>query len=133
MIDPASFTASRVAQFIGIRGAIAIVLACALAFVMVRADAISEDRDQAEARLAITEDRLEISNASIDTLEAQLAKYVGAGAAARIAQLEAIEAQAEDSADLQAQADAIRAEMQALGPGNGRCETPSSILDSRGL
>lgn len=136
MIDPitASAIGSRIWAAIGIRGAIAIALGIALLIVMWRADSISEDLADAEAKLSIAEDRLEISNASIDTLEAKLAEYIGAGAASRAAQLAAIEAQAEDSAALQSQADAIRAEMAALGPDEPcSCDTPSSILNSGGL
>lgn len=128
-----SALAAKAWQLIGIRGAIAIVLGLLLIFVMVRADAISEDLADTRAELRLTESKLKISNASIDTLEAKLADFIGAGAAARVAQLEAIEAQAADSADLQREADAIRAEMAALVPEDGQCVTPGAILDSGGL
>lgn len=128
-----SALAAKAWELIGIRGAIAIVLGLLLVFVMLRADAISEDLADTRAALRLTESKLEISNASIDTLEGKLAEFIGAGAAARLAQLEAIEAQAADSSELQRQADAIRAEMAALVPENGQCTTPGAILDSGGL
>lgn len=134
MIDPASLTFAKVGQAIGIRGAIAIVLAIALGIVMWRADSISEDREDLRNDLAGEKSRHEISRNSIETLEAALAKFVGAGQASRIAQVEAIEAQAKDSAELQAQADRIRSEMETLAEGDPcDCSTPGSILDAEGL
>jgi cell division protein FtsB len=110
----------------------AVALALALAVVMWRADAISAQRDDLRADLATCEARHAVTRQSVATLELSLGRYVGAGKAARVAQLAAIEAQADDNARLEAQAAAIRAEMAAMEPGPG-CETPDSIRNAEGL
>lgn len=74
---------------------------------------------------------LAVSNASIATLQKSLSDYIGAGKAAKVAQLAAVEAQAKDNAALQGQADAIRAEVAKLPP--GKCETPESVRKAKGL
>lgn len=88
------------------------------------ADHLRNDKATLSAQLAI-------SNASITTLEKSLADFVGAGKAAKVAQLASVEAQAKDNAALQGQADAIRAEVAKLPA--GKCATPKSITDAKGL
>jgi len=67
-------------RFIGIRGAIAIGLGLALVFTMWRADSLSEQRDEALREVGAIETRLEVSNASLDALQAELATFVEEGA-----------------------------------------------------
>lgn len=122
----------KLAEAIGIRGFIAIALAIALGIVMWRADTISGQRDDAIQAKATEVAQHAVTRQSVATLQAELAKFIGAGKAAKIAGLAAIEAQAKDSAKLQAQADAIRAEMANLQP-SGQCRTPDSILNAEGL
>lgn len=119
-------------KVIGIRGSVAIGLAIALGVVMWRADAISGQRDEWQRKAVASDLKLSISNASIAELQASLSRYVGAGKAAKVAQLASIERQAKDNAALQAQADAIRAEMAAIGPSEG-CDTPDAIRSAKGL
>jgi predicted negative regulator of RcsB-dependent stress response len=124
--------AAKVAKAIGLKGFVIIGLLIALGIVIWRADAISADREDQRNKLAAERAQHAVTRNSVDTLTASLAKFVGAGQASRIAQLAAIEAQAEDNARLQGQADAIRAEMASLAP-DGRCATPSSIINAEGL
>ena len=90
-----------------------------------------EQRDTARAQVETVNAKLAVSNASIAELQKSLAEYVGAGKAAKVAQLAAVEAQAKDNAALQAQADAIRDEMATLPA--GKCETPASVRGAKGL
>lgn len=115
-----------------VSGGIIAALLIALAIVMWRADAISADREKLRNALAMEAASHAVTRQSVATLEGALARFVGAGRAARAAQLAAIEAQAGDSAALQAQADAIRAEMATFNR-DGRCATPGSILNAEGL
>lgn len=126
------WTFAKVAKAIGIKGFVIIGLAIALGIALWRADAIASDRETIRNNLATERAQHAVTRNSVDTLTASLAKFVGAGQAARIAQLASIEAQAEDNARLQGQADAIRAEMAQLAP-DGRCATPSSIINAEGL
>lgn len=125
-------TAAKIAGKIGIKGFVIIGLGIALGIALWRADAISESREALRNDLAAERAGHAITRQSVDTLTASLAKFIGAGQAARIAQLASIEAQAEDSARLQAEADAIRAEMGDLTD-DGRCATPGSIINAEGL
>lgn len=128
----AGFSFAKLAEAIGLKGFIAIGLAIALGVVMLRADAISKSREQVRNDLAAERAGHAITRNSVATLEASLSKFVGAGKAARVAQLASIEAQAKDNAELQSQADAIRAEMATLGK-DGSCKTPGSIMGAKGL
>jgi hypothetical protein len=73
---------------------------------------------------------LAASNASIATLEKSLAAYVGAGKASQVAQAASLAAQEPRNAELQRQADAIRAE---VAKGADGCETPASVRSAKGL
>jgi hypothetical protein len=88
-------------------------------------------RDAARAQVSAANAKLAVSNASIAELQHSLSAYVGAGQAAKVAQLASIEKQAKDNAALQAEADAIRAEM-AKGRAEG-CASPESVTSARGL
>lgn len=123
---------AKLAQSIGIKGFISIGLGLALALVMWRADAISGQRDDARQETANERAAHKVTRNSVDILQTSLGKFVGAGKAAKIAQLASIEAQAKDNAKLQGQADAIRAEMATLND-DGECKTPQSILNAEGL
>jgi hypothetical protein len=125
-----------IARAIGIRGGIIIALCCALIFVIIRADGISDDREDLRDQLSTERAEHKITRASVDTLTLELGRFVGAGKAARAAQLAAIEAQADDSVALQRQADAIRAELAGVKPGDRPpcdCATPKSIINAEGL
>ena len=110
---------------------VALALLIALGVVMWRADAISAQRDALRDKLAASDAKLAVSNASIAELQASLAQFVGAGKAAKVAQLAAVEAQVRDNAELQAQADAIRTEV-AKGRSEG-CASPEGVMKSKGL
>lgn len=129
------FTLAKLAKAIGIRGFVAIGLGLALIFVMIRAHHISSDLEVKRNELAGERAAHAITRGSVDTLQAALEKFVGEGEAARVAQLASIEAQAKDNADLQAQADAIRAEMEAMGDraADPNCRSPGSVINARGL
>lgn len=88
-------------------------------------------QDCAAERMTLN-DRLAVSNASVATLQKSLSDYVGAGKAAKIAQLAAVQAQAKDNVELQIQADAIRQEVAAMKP-DGKCATPPSVRAAKGL
>lgn len=122
-------TASAVWKVLGIRGAIAIALAALALWCWIGWGNAAASRDGWQEKAILAERKLSISNQSIASLEGALSRYVGAGKAARVKQLAAIEAQAEDSARLQAQADAIRAEMETMAP-DGLCQTPDSIKEA---
>lgn len=91
-----------------------------------------ERHDDTRDKLGTEQARHAVTRQSVATLELSLGRFVGAGKAARAAQLASIEAQAKGNARLQAQADAIRAEMATWKP-DGRCETPGSIMGAEGL
>lgn len=118
---------SRVLGFVVPLGFAALVLG----FLWVRGTHYRDQRDTARAQVEAVNAKLAVSNASITTLQKALSDYVGAGKAAKVAQLAAVEAQAKDNAALQAQANAIRAEMAKLPA--GKCETPASIKGAKGL
>lgn len=138
-MDPITMTAAKelggkLWGMIGIKGLISIGLAIALGIVMWRADVISGQRDDLRNKYAGEVARHEITRNSVDTLEQALGMYVGAGQAARLKQLAAIEAQEEISAELQRQADEIRAQLEAGPPESDcKCATPGIILRSDGL
>jgi predicted negative regulator of RcsB-dependent stress response len=121
-------TAIKVAT--GIVGA----LLLALALMAWRADTISDQRETARDDLATEKAQHAVTRASVDTLEAELARFVGAGLAARAAQIASLEAQKQDSALLQADADRIRLEIESFDASNSSgCRTSKAILDARGL
>lgn len=122
----------KLAKMIGIKGFVIIGMAIALGIVMWRADVISGKLEDKRNELAAERAGHAITRQSVATLEQSLSRFIGAGKAAKIAQLAAIEAQAKDSAELQAQADAIRSEMSTL-TSDAKCTTPKSIIDARGL
>lgn len=128
-----ALSVAKIAKAIGIKGFISIGLALALALVMWRADSISKDREDMRNKLAAERAAHAVTRASVDNLQNSLATYVGAGKAAKVAQLAAIDAQAKDNAQLKAQADAIRAEMAAPKAKAADCKTPGSILKAKGL
>jgi hypothetical protein len=113
-------------------GGAALALLIALGVVMWRADVISGQRDALRDKLAVSDAKLALSNASIATLEKSLADYVGAGKAAKVAQLAAVEKAAKDNAALQGQADAIRKEVAGMKP-DGKCATPKAVRSAKGL
>lgn len=129
------FTLAKLAKAIGIRGFLAIGLGLALIFVMIRANSLSGDLEAKRNELAAERAGHAITRQSVTILQQSLEQFVGAGEAAKVAQLAAIEAQAKDNADLQAQADAIRAEMEAMGEraADPNCRSPRSVINARGL
>lgn len=122
----------KIIASLGIKGIVALGLVIALGVVMWRADAISEDREALRNDLAAERAGHAITRQSVETLQASLTRFVGAGKAARVAQLASIEAQAKDSAKLQAQAAAIRAELETMTD-DGRCASPGSVINAEGL
>lgn len=133
MIEGLTF--AKVAKAIGIRGFAAIGLGLALIFVVIRAHGLSGDLEAKRNELAAERAGHAVTRQSVAILQQSLEKFIGAGEAARVAQLASIEAQAKDSAALQAQAEAIRAEMEAMGKRavDPSCKTPRSVINSRGL
>ena len=107
------------------------LLAALTAALWLRGDHYREQRDTARAQVETVNAKLTVSNASIAELQASLAQFVGAGKAAKVAQLAAVEAQVRDNAELQAQADAIRTEV-AKGRSEG-CASPEGVMKSKGL
>lgn len=110
---------------------IALVAGC-VGFLWLRGAHYRDQRNTARAQLATVNAKLAVSNASNAELQKNLADYVGAGKAAKVAQLGAVEAQAKDNAALQGQADAIRAEVATIKP-DGKCATPASVKSAKGL
>lgn len=130
-----TFTLAKLAKAIGIKGFAAIGLALALAFVMMRAHGLSGDLEAKRNELAAERAGHAITRQSVTILQQSLEQFVGAGQASRVAQLASVEAQAKDNAALQAQAEAIRAEMEAMSKRavDPSCKTPRSVINSRGL
>lgn len=120
-------TAAKAAQAIGIKGMISIGLAIALAVVMWRADVISGKLETKRDELAAEKANHQITRNSVDILEGELAKYIGAGRAAQAAQLAAIEAQAKKSASLRLQAADIRGMLDSIEP-DDECRTPDFVM-----
>lgn len=110
------------------------ILAAALCvgLLWLRGSHYEAQRDTARAQAEAVNTKLAVSNASIATLQKSLADYVGAGKAAKVAQLGAVEAQAKDNAALQQQAEAIRTEVARMKP-DGKCASPSAVLKAKGL
>lgn len=130
-----TFTLAKVAKAIGIKGFAAIGLGLALIFVIIRAHGLSGDLEAKRNELAAERAGHAITRQSVAILTDSLEQFVGAGEAAKVAQLASIEAQAKDNAALQAQAEAIRAEMEAMSkravePG---CRSPRAVINARGL
>jgi hypothetical protein len=88
-------------------------------------------RDEKAAH-RICHDNLATSNASIEALKQAAAEMIGAGKAAKVAQLAAVEKAAKDNAALQGQADAIRKEVAGMKP-DGKCASPKSVTSAKGL
>ncbi len=115
-------------------GGLSLALAIALVVVVWRADVISGKLEDKRDELAREEARHAVTRQSVGILEGELAKFIGAGKASRVAKLASIEAQAKDSARLQQQADVIRAEMATQAEGDPcDCSTPGSIINAEGL
>lgn len=133
MIEGLTF--AKVAKAIGIKGFISIGLGLALLFVMMRAHGLSGDLEAKRNELAAERAGHAITRQSVTILQQSLEKFVGAGQAARVAQLASIEAQAKDSKSLQAEAEAIRSEMSKIGerPADPNCRSPRSVINARGL
>ena len=113
-----------------VSGGLIVTLGLALSVVMWRADTISGQRDAYRDRLSGEEARHSVTRQSVQHLEASLAKQIGAGKAARVAQLAAIEAQAEKSAKLRAEAAEIRAMIEEMEPGDPcDCSTPDFVME----
>lgn len=123
---------AKIAAAIGIKGFVAIGLAVALGIAMWRADAISNDREAIRNNLATERANHAVTRNSVAILEDSLAKFVGAGNAARAAKLASMEAQAKDSEMLELEARAMRREMETWND-DGSCTTPGSILGAGGL
>lgn len=128
-------TLAKVAKAIGIRGGIAILLALALVGVTIYSHHISGQLEHKRDELAGERAAHAITRQSVTILQESLEKFVGAGEAAKVAQLAAIEAQAKNNAELQGQADAIRAEMAKMGPraADPNCRSPGSVIGANGL
>lgn len=126
---------AAIGKAIGIRGGAIIALVLLCTFLMIRAHSISGEREDLRDKLADAKASHAITRSSVRTLEQQLANFIGAGKAAKVRQLSAIEAQARDSKLLQDQADAIRQEMAEItsSPAACKCATPRAILDAKGL
>lgn len=118
---------AKVAEAIGIRGAIAIALAIALGLVMWRADVISGKLDGKAQELADERAGHQVTRNSVEILEGELAKFISAGDAARVAQLAAIEAQAPKSAAMRAKAAEIRSMIDQIEP-DDQCRTPDFVM-----
>ena len=133
MIEGLTF--AKVAKAIGIRGGIAILLALALVGVTIYSHHLAGDLEHKRDELAAERAAHSVSRQSIAILQQSLEKFVGAGEAARVAQLAAIEAQAKDNASLQGQADAIRAEIAKMGPraADPNCRSPGTVITAEGL
>lgn len=118
---------AELAAKVGIKGWVIIGLVITLGITMWRADVISgklADEIQAHADEKAAH---KITRGSVDTLETELAKFIGAGEASRVAQLAAIEAQAEESAEMRAEADEIRSMISEIDPIDV-CRTPDFVL-----
>lgn len=127
-------TLARIAKAIGIKGFIAIGLAVAFGLAVWHIHSLKADLGDAQLALANEKAAHAITRQSVADLESSLAVFVGAGKAARIAQLASIEAQAKRNADLDAEANAIFDEMARLGDTKGgQCKTPKTIIDAKGL
>lgn len=79
MIDPASISLAGIWRFLGIRGAIALGMAAALAFTMWRADHISGQRNAALEALGGEKVAHEATRVSLAELEKDLAAIVQDG------------------------------------------------------
>ena len=111
-----------------ITAGIVCALAIALAFVIWRADGLSDSLEAKRNELASERAAHAITRGSVETLQGALEKFVGAGKAARAAQLSSIEAQAPRSAVLRGKAAAIRAELESLEP-DDQCRTPGFVME----
>ena len=112
-----------------ISGGLIAFLLVALALVMWRADAISEDRERLRNSLATETANHAVTRASVANLKGVLERYVGAGQAAQVAQMAAVEAQADKSAALRAKADRLRGMIDELGPEEPcDCSTPDFVM-----
>jgi septal ring factor EnvC (AmiA/AmiB activator) len=128
-------TLAKIAKAIGIKGFAAIGLAIALIGTAIYAHHVAADLEAKRNELAAEKAGHAITRQSVTILQQSLEQFVGAGHAARVAQLAAIEAQAKDSATLQAQAEAIRKEM-AAAPARAAdpdCRSPRSVINAKGL
>ena len=107
---------------------IIIALVLALGISMVRANAISNDREKLRNNLSAANANHAVTRASLDALDQQLAEMVHAGElrAGRLA--EAMLAAEEQTSDLRAEAALIEA--QGV---DETCRTPRAILNSEGL
>ncbi len=115
-----------------IGGGVIAALVIALALVMWRADAISDDREVQRNLVAAERATHAVTRQSVQDLKANLAKFVGAGRAARVAQLAAIQKQAPKSASMRAQAEEIRAMAEAFAPEDPcDCSTPDFVMEAR--
>ena len=83
--------------------------------------------ERMEANWEGAEERLKTSNDSIDLLEGELAKFIGAGKASQIAQLAAIEKQAPKSLAMRSRAEEIRAMIETIEP-DDQCRTPDFVM-----
>lgn len=133
MIEGLTF--AKVAKVIGIRGGIAILLAIALIGVTIYSHNLAGDLEHKRDELATERATHAVTRQSVAILQQSLEKFVGAGEAARVAQLASIEAQAKNNAELQGQADAIRAEMAKMGPraADPNCRSPGTVINAEGL
>lgn len=94
--------------------------------------AISADRERLRNVLAAEKANHAVTRNSVDTLKASLAKMIGEGKAARIAQLAEIERQMVLSAELRERAGNIRAMIDEIEPGDPcDCSTPDFIMEGR--
>jgi hypothetical protein len=122
----------KIAEFIGLRGFIAIGFAVALAVVMWRADAISGQRDKAIQRAANEAAAHSITKASLANLELRLAVFIDEGEQRTKAAQTALRRQQERSAALDAQIARIRAG-KPTAANLERCETPQAVTAANGL
>lgn len=104
---------ARIFRAIGLRGFLAIGLTVALAIVMWRADAISEQRENARNALATEIAQHEVSRQSVDALTLEMARLVQEGEARAERVDEAMMRVAEETAPMRRRAEQI--ERDGLG------------------
>lgn len=111
-----------------VAGGFVAVLVMALAVTMMRADAISEERDLLRNRLEVQQANHAVTKASLEKLERDMARMVNEGAIREQRVNQALATQQERSAVLREEAAKIIAE-GVTDP----CRSPQAVLQSKGL
>lgn len=112
---------------LGIGGSIAAVLGVMLLAAGLQIRSLSSNLEDKRNELATERAGHALTRQSVGILQTSLEKFVGAGRAARIAQLASVEAQAKKSADQRAKAESIRAMIDSLEPDEA-CRTPDFVM-----